>query len=334
MGRLRRKTLVNFHTKTLLSAAMILMTVLCAPAAVAQTYPNRPVKIVVPLSTGTGTDILARRLAIRLSEMWGQPVVVENMPGAGGNIGAAAVAKAPADGYTLVMLAVNHAINAALYKDLTYDLQRDFKPIARLAITPLAIVASPQFPANTIPELIALAKAQPGRIVYGSGGSGSSTHLAIELLSSQTGIRLSHVPYKSIAPMLTDLMGNHISLGAPAAASVVGQVKSGKLKILGMASDKRSSVFPNVPTVAEAGVPGYDVSTWLGLAAPAGTPDAILEKVSADAIRVAGSDDFSGQMREQGMEVQILDPTAFRQFIGVQLTTWAKLVKESGAKVD
>lgn len=325
---------MNHLMKCMLHAATLTATLLCGPAAFAQAWPAKPVKIVVPLSTGTGTDILARQLATRLSEMWGQPVVIENMAGAGGNIGAAAVAKAPADGYTLVMLAVNHAINPSLYKDISYDLQRDFKPIVRLAITPLAIVASPQFPANSISELIAMAKARPGEIHYGSGGNGSSTHLAFELLKSQAGIRMTHVPYKSIAPMLTDIMGNHISLGAPAAASVVGQVKSGKLKILAMANAKRSPVFPDVPTVAEAGVPGYDVSTWLGLAAPAGTPDAIVEKVYADAMKVATSKDFFGQMREQGMDVDILAPAAFREFIDLQLAKWSKLVKESGAKLD
>ena len=325
---------MNHLMKCMLHAATLTATLLCGPAAFAQAWPTKPVKIVVPLSTGTGTDILARQLATRLSEMWGQPVVIENMAGAGGNIGAAAVAKAPADGYTLVMLAVNHAINPSLYKDISYDLQRDFKPIVRLAITPLAIVASPQFPANSISELIAMARAWPGEIHYGSGGNGSSTHLAFELLKSQAGIRMTHVPYKSIAPMLTDIMGNHISLGAPAAASVVGQVKSGKLKILAMANAKRSPVFPDVPTVAEAGVPGYDVSTWLGLAAPAGTPDAIVEKVYADAMKVATSKDFFGQMREQGMDVDILAPVAFREFIDLQLAKWSKLVKESGAKLD
>ena len=303
-------------------------------AALAQSWPVKPVKIIVPLSTGTATDSFARKLAAQLADHWGQSVVVENVPGAGGNVGAAVAAKAAPDGYTLIMLAVNHSINPSLYKDTSYDLVRDFKPIVRLAVTPLAIVANPLFPPNNIGELIALAKAKPNSIVYGSGGNGSSTHLAIEMLKSRTGIQMTHVPYKSIAPMLTDILGNHISLGAPAAASVVSQVKSGKLKVLAVATAKRSSAFPDVPTVAESGVPGFDVATWLGLAAPAGTSDAVIEKVYADAAKIAGSKEFREEMREQGTEVDLLGPAAFGRLWADHLAMWAKLVKESGAKLD
>lgn len=313
---------------------ILLVAIATSGAASAQPYPNRPVKIVVPLSTGTATDLFARKLAGQLAEQWGQGVFVENLPGAGGNIGAAAVAKAPGDGYTLIMLAVNHAINPSLYKDIPYDLIRDFKPIVRLAITPLAFVASPRFPPNTITELIALAKAKPDEILYGSGGNGSSTHLAFELLKSQAGIRMTHVPYKSIAPMLTDILGNHVSMGAPAAASVASHVKAGTLKVLAIASAKRSSAFPDVPTVAEAGLPGFDVSTWLGLAAPAGTPEAVIEKVYADAAKIAGSKAFAQEMREQGTEVDLLGPAAFGRLMVDHLDLWAKLVKQSGAKLD
>jgi tripartite-type tricarboxylate transporter receptor subunit TctC len=308
--------------------------VMASPAAVAQSYPTKPVKIVVPFSPGTAADIVARVLAVRLGEMWGQGVVVENQAGAAGNIGAATVAKAAPDGYTLVMLGINHVINPSLYKDTQYDIPRDFKPIVRVGIAPLAIVANPKFPPNTIQELIAMAKARPNFILYGSGGSGSVTHLSFELLKAQAGIEMTHVPYKSIAPMLNDILGNQIPLGSPALASAVGHVKAGTLKVLAVTSAKRSSLFPDVPTVAEAGLPGYDVSAWNGLLAPARTPDAVIEKIHTDVVKVAQSKEFVDQLRQQAMEVDLLGPEAYRAFLLAELDKWSKLVKSSGAKVD
>ena len=307
---------------------------LISPASNAQTYPSKPVKILVPFSPGTAADITARLLGGRLAELWGQGVVIENQAGAGGNIGAVAVAKAAPDGYTLLMLGVNHVINPSLYKDVGYDLARDFKPIVRVAVAPLAIVASPKFAANSIPELIAMAKAQPNTIVYGSGGNGSVTHLSFELLKSLAGIQMTHAPYKSIAPMLNDILGNQIPLGSPAAASVVQHASAGTLKVLAITTAKRSSVFPNVPTVAEQGFPGYDVSTWNGLLAPVRTPDAIVEKIYADVVKVAQSKEFLDQLRAQAMEVELLGPAAYRTFLMAELDKWSALVKSSGAKVD
>jgi tripartite-type tricarboxylate transporter receptor subunit TctC len=308
--------------------------VMGSPAAVAQSYPTKPVKIVVPFSPGTAADIVARVLGARLAEMWGQGVVVENQAGAAGNIGAATVAKAAPDGYTLVMLGINHVINPSLYKDTQYDIPRDFKPIVRVGIAPLAIVANPKFPPNSIQELIAAAKARPNAILYGSGGSGSVTHLSFELLKAQAGIEMTHVPYKSIAPMLNDILGNQIPLGSPALASVVGHVKAGTLKVLAVTSAKRSSIFPDVPTVAEAGLPGYDVAAWNGLLAPARTPDAVIEKIHADVVKVAQSKEFVDQLRQQAMEVDLLGPDAYRTFLLAELDKWSRLVKSSGAKVD
>ena len=314
--------------------AILAAAVMASPAAVAQSYPTKPVKIVVPFSPGTAADIVARVLAVRLGEMWGQGVVVENQAGAAGNIGAATVAKAAPDGYTLVMLGINHVINPSLYKDTQYDIPRDFKPIVRVGIAPLAIVANPKFPPNTIQELIAMAKARPNFILYGSGGSGSVTHLSFELLKAQAGIEMTHVPYKSIAPMLNDILGNQIPLGSPALASAVGHVKAGTLKVLAVTSAKRSSLFPDVPTVAEAGLPGYDVSAWNGLLAPARTPDAVIEKIHTDVVKVAQSKEFVDQLRQQAMEVDLLGPEAYRTFLLAELDKWSKLVKSSGAKVD
>ena len=317
----------------------VLVLALCAslaaaPQASAQGYPNRPVKIVVPFSPGTAADIVARQLGSRLAEMWGQGVVIENQAGAGGNIGAGTVAKAAPDGYTLIMFGINHVINPSLYKEVPYDALRDFRPIARVAVAPLAIVANPRFAPNSIPELIALAKAHPGDITYGSGGNGSVTHLSFELLKTQTGIQMTHVPYKSIAPLLTDILGNQISLGSPAAASALPHVKAGTLKVLAITSAKRSSVFPGVPTVAEAGVAGYDVSAWNGLLAPARTPDAVIGKIHADVAKVAQSKEFVEQLRQQAMEVDLLGPAEFRSFLAAELDKWARLVKDSGAKLD
>jgi tripartite-type tricarboxylate transporter receptor subunit TctC len=316
-----------------LFAAWVALLLAVNPAF-AQSYPNKPVRIIVPFSPGTAADIAARVLGARLAEAWGQGVVIDNQAGAAGNIGAAAVAKAAPDGYTLVMLGINHVINPSLYKETGYDIPRDFKPIVRVAVAPLAIVANPKFAPSTVPELIAAAKAHPGEINYGSGGSGSVTHLSWELLKSQTGIQMTHAPYKSIAPMMNDILGNQIPLGSPALASAVGNVKAGQLKILAVTSAKRSSLFPDVPTVAEAGLAGYDVSAWNGLLAPAGTPDAIIDKIYADVVRIAQTKEFAEQMKPQALEVELLSPVQYKDFLASELDKWSKLVKSSGAKVD
>jgi len=313
---------------------LALLGLFLASVAFAQPYPNRSVKIIVPFSPGTAADIAARVLGQRLAELWGQGVVIENIAGAAGNIGAQTVAKAAPDGYTLVMLGINHVINPSLYKDIPYDIPRDFKPIVRVAVAPLAIVANPKFPPNTIQELVALAKAKPNEINYGSGGSGSVTHLSLELLKAQAGIQMTHVPYKSIAPMMNDILGNQISLGSPALASAIGNAKGGQVKILAVTSAKRSSVMPDVPTVAEAGFPGFDVSAWNGLLAPKATPDAIVDKIYNDVVKVAQTKEFSAQLAPQALEVEILGPAAYQAFLTAELDKWAKLVKSSGAKVD
>ena len=306
-----------------------------APSAFAQaSYPAKPVKIVVPFSPGTAADIVARRLGAALSELWGQGVVVENLAGAGGNIGAGAVAKAAPDGYTLLMLGINHAINPSLYKEVPYDLARDFRPIARVALAPLAIVANKQSGLSSIQDLVAAAKARPDSILYGSGGNGSITHLAIELLKSQADIRMTHVPYKSVAPMLTDMLAGQVQIGAPAAASVVSHGKAGTLKILAITTARRSAVFPEIPTVAEAGLGGYDVSAWNGLLAPAGTPDAVVEKIYLDVAKVAQSRPFNEHLAAQAMDASVLPPAAFGSFLQAELDRWSRLVKDSGAKID
>ena len=303
-------------------------------AATAQTYPNKPVRIIVPFSPATAADIVTRQLGAKLAEIWGQGVVIDNQGGAGGVIGAANAAKAAPDGYTLIMFGINHAINPSLYPDIPYDTLRDFKPIVRVALAPLVIVAHPAFPASSVPELIALAKTRPRSIQYGSGGNGSITHLALELLKARTGIEMTHIPYKGVAQMMSDVLGNQIPLGCPAVATALGQVKAGKLKALAITSAKRSSVLPEVPTVAETGIPDYDVSAWNGLLAPARTSDELVAKIHVDVMKVAQSRDFVEQLQPQALEVDLLRPADFRAFLAAELAKWSKLVKDTGAKLD
>lgn len=314
--------------------AISLFAAIAAASAMAQSYPNKPVRIIVPFSTGTAADIVARQLGSRLAETWGQGVVIENQGGAGGVIGAATVAKAAPDGYTLLMVGINHALIPSLYKDVPYDTIRDFKPSVRVALAPLAIVAHPSFPASSIPELIALAKARPKAIFYGSGGNGSVTHLSFELLKASAGIDMTHVPYKGIAQMMADVLGNQIPLASPAAATALSQFKAGKLKVLAITSAKRSSVFRDVPTVAEAGIRDYDVSAWNGLLAPARTADDLVTKIHADVVKVAQSKEFIELLQKQALEVDLLGPAEFRDFLSAELDKWSKLVKASGAKLD
>ncbi|MET0679424.1 MAG: tripartite tricarboxylate transporter substrate binding protein [Burkholderiales bacterium] len=315
-------------------AALAVFVAAAAPAAFAQGYPAKPVRIVVPFSAATAADIAARQLATRLADTWGQGVVVENVMGAGGNIGAATVAKAAPDGYTLLMAGINNVINPSLYADVGYDMSRDFKPIARVAIAPLAFIANPAFPPNTVTELVALAKAKPKSVLYGSGGNGSVTHLVFELLKTKTAIDMTHVPYKGIAQMMTDILGNQIPLGAPAAASALPQLRAGKLKVLAVTSAKRSSQLPDVPTVTESGVPDFDVTAWNGLVAPARTPDEVVAKVHADVTRIAQTKEFIEALQKAGLDTELMGPAEFRAFIAAELAKWSKLVKESGAKLD
>ena len=322
-------------TRYLSIALTALAAIAAAPlAATAQTFPNKPVRIIVPFSPATAADIVTRQLGARLAEIWGQGVVIDNQGGAGGVIGAANAAKAAPDGYTLIMFGINHAINPSLYPDIPYDTLRDFKPIVRVALAPLVIVAHPAFPASSVPELIALAKTRPRSIQYGSGGNGSITHLALELLKARTGIEMTHIPYKGVAQMMSDVLGNQIPLGCPAVATALGQVKAGKLKALAITSAKRSSVLPEVPTVAESGIPDYDVSAWNGLLAPVRTPDELVAKIHADVTKVAQSKDFVEQLQPQALEVDLLRPAEFRAFLAAELQKWAKLVKDSGARLD
>ena len=309
--------------------------VAATPAIAADKYPNKPVTIIVPFSAGGTTDILARIVGVKLGETLGETVIIDNRPGAGGNIGAALVAKAKPDGYTLLMGTVGtHAINQTLYPKLNFDPIKDFAPLTRVANLPNLLVVHPSVPAKNVQELIAYAKAHPGKLNFGSSGNGSSIHLSGELFKNMTGIDMQHVPYKGSAPAVTDLLGGQISMMFDNMPSAIQHVKSGKLRPLAVTTAKRSPALPNVPTIAESGVKGYEATSWFGLLAPAGTPPEIINRLNADLVKILAMPDVKKQMAEQGAEAYSETPAAFAGFIKTETAKWAKVVKASGAVVD
>lgn len=304
-------------------------------AASAQNYPTKPITIVVPFAAGGTTDILARLVGQYLTTELGQPVVVENKAGAGGNIGAAYAAKAPADGHTLFMGTVGtHAINASLYKKLPYDPIKDFAPLSRVAMVPNLLVAHPSQPYKTVQEMIAYAKANPGKINFGSPGNGASPHLSGELFKSMTKVDMVHVPYKGSAPAVSDLLGGQISIMFDNLPSVIPHVRSGKLRAIAISTATRSADLPDVPTIAEAGVPGYEATSWFGMFAPAGTPAPVLAKISTALGKVLANAEVKKKIDDQGGEPANETPAQFADFIQKETIKWGKVVKESGASLD
>ncbi len=313
--------------------AVLLIAVVHLPA-LAQTYPERPVRIVVPLSTGSATDTLTRLVAQKLNELWKKPVVVENVPGANGIVGTESIVKAAPDGYSLIMIAANHVINASLYSKLPYDTLRDLKPIVRIAFTPLVLSVHPSIPVHSVKEFIELAKAKPGQLNYGSAGSGSATHLAGEMFKSTAGVDITHVPYKSISQAQTDLLGGQIQSMFVVLAAAIPQINAGKLRGLGVTSLQRMPQLPQLPTIVEAGVKGYEVVSWIGLAAPAGTPDEVVNKIYADVVKIASQPDFRERVSGNGLELALMAPREFSDFMAKDQTKWAEVVKSSGARLD
>ena len=299
----------------------------------AQDFPNRPVKILVPQTPGGASDALARIVAQKLNEKWGQPVVVENRAGAGGNVGMEVVANAPADGYTLLMSYVGtHAINGSLYKKLPFDPEKDFAPVATLATLPFVVVTRPDAPFKTIPELVAAAKA--GRLNYGSAGNGSVNHLLGEMFNTATGVKLVHVPYRGAAPAMQDLMGGQIQLVFTSLPSVAGAIKQGTLHPIAVTSAKRAASFSQIPTIAEAGYRDFDVNPWFGLFAPAKVPAQIVRKINADVNEVLRSPDVVEKFMAQGAEPYATDPKQFAAVLHSDIAKWSQVVKASGASVD
>jgi len=302
----------------------------------AQAYPAKPIRFVVPFPPGGPLDIMARGIGQKLTESWGQPVIVDNRPGAGGSLGAELVARAPGDGYTLLMGAVStHAINPHLYARIGYDPFQDFAAVALVAEVPNVLVVNPAVPANSVQELVALAKAKPGYLNFGSGSTGSTGHLAGELFKSLAGVDMAHIPYKGGAPAMQDLLGGQVQLMFDNLANSLPQVKAGKLRALAVTTSTRSPAMPDLPTVNEAGVKGFDLSTWFGVFVPAGTPPEIVAKLNAGIVSALGSKELRERLAAMGTTPPANNtPAAFAAFVRAENAKYAKVVKESGAKVD
>ncbi|MDP3795759.1 MAG: tripartite tricarboxylate transporter substrate binding protein [Polaromonas sp.] len=326
----------HFSLGVLASAALLGSGLLATgPAAAQAAYPGKTITIVVPFAAGGTTDILARIVGQALTAELGQTVIVDNRAGAGGNIGGQAAARAAADGYTLFMGTVGtHAINASLYKKMPFDPVKDFAPLTRVANVPNLLVANPAQPFKTVKELIAYAKANPGQLNFGSSGNGSSIHLSGELFKSMTKVDMQHVPYKGSAPAMTDLLGNQVAIMFDNMPSAIQHVRSGKLRAIAVTTPKRSPELPDVPTVAEAGVPGYEATSWFGLFAPAGTPPAVISKLNTAIIKVLANPEVKKKINEQGAEVYSETPAQFAAFIQKESVKWGKVVRDSDASLD
>ncbi len=316
-------------------ATAIALVTTTAAAAQGAAYPTKPVRLVVPFPAGGTTDILARAVAQKLSETWGQQVIVDNRPGAGGNIGSELVAKAPPDGYTLLMGTVGtHAINPSLYAKMPYNHVKDFTPVILVAGVPNVLVVNPSLPFNSVQELIAYGKANPNKLNFASSGNGTSIHLSGELFRTMTGVQMTHVPYKGSSPALTDLIGGQVQLMFDNLPSSLQFIKSGKLRALAVTSLARSQALPDVPTLAESGLPGFEASSWFGVLAPAGTPADIVAKLNGAVAAWLASPAAKEQLAAQGAIAAGGSPDAFVKHIADESAKWAKVVKASGAHVD
>ncbi len=313
-------------------AGIILLAALAPTLVFAQAYPDRPMRIIVPFSAGAGTDMLSRVIARKLQESWGQNMIVDNRPGGGTIIGVAAAAKAPADGYTLVMVTPSFIINATGLKKLPYDSLRDFAPVTLFATSPLLLVAHPSLPVKSVKELIALAKARPGQIAYASAGNGSPTHLGMEVFRS-AGAVMTHVPYKGAAPGVTDLLGGHVQVMMTTLAFVKPHVEAGKLRALGVSTAKRAVAMPQVPTIAET-LPGYEVLNWWGVLAPAGTPAAVVTKLNGAMVGMLRDADVQDTLTREGIDRAGTSSAEFGAYIRAEIAKWTKVAKETGVQHD
>jgi len=301
----------------------------------AETYPARPVRFVVPFPAGGGTDLLARIVGQQLGEQFGQQFVVDNRTGAGGNIGTEIVARSEPDGQTILLAYFGTiAINPSLYRNLPFDPVRDFAPVSMLAVIPLVMVVNPQLPAKSVKELIAVAKAKPGQLNYGSGGNGSAQHLAGEMFKVLAGVEIAHIPYKGAAPATTDLIGGQLQLMFTGALGVMPHVKSGKLRALAVTSAKRAAGAPELPTMIESGVPGYKVTSWNGVLVPAKTSRSIVLQLNAAIVAALQQPVVRDRLASQGLDVATSTPEAFGAFIKTEIARWAKVVKQSGMTLE
>ena len=307
--------------------------VLAYPAQ-AQNYPVRPVRMIVPFSPGGAADVPGRMLMQKLSEALGQQVIVDNRPGAGGTIGADLAAKAPADGYTLLMISNTHVISASLYKKLPYDSLNDFAPVLQFGDAPNVLVVHPSLPVKSVRELVALAKAKPGSIDFASSGNGSSQHLFAALFTSLAGVKMTHIPYKGSAQATTDLLSGQVTVSFPGIAGMIQHIKNGRLRALAVTSVKRSPQMPEVPSIAEAGVKGYEASLWLGILAPAALPKDINARLNAAVGKILKQPELQTSFRAIGTEIVYRAPEDFGKFVKSELGKWARVVRETGMQVN
>lgn len=314
------------------TAALALFSV---HAVLAQTYPARPIRLIIPFSPGGAADVPGRILADRLTQTLGQQLVIENRPGAGSTIGADAAAKAAADGYTLFMISNTHFVSAALYKKLSYDSLNDYTPITQITSAPNVLIVHPSLPVKNVRDLVALAKSRPGDINYASSGNGSTQHLTGALFCRMAGIDMTHIPYRGSGPVTADLLAGQVQVGFPGIAGMLPHVNSGRLRALGVTSAKRSAELPQVPTIAEAGVKGYEMVAWFGLAGPRGLPREIQARLHSELQKVLKTPDLQKSLRAVGQEVAYQDrPEQFYEFMKAEASKWARVVQESGAKVE
>ena len=320
--------------KTRRDVLFVLVIALAGISAAHAQYPAKPVRLVVPFPPGGGTDTLARVYGQKLGESLGQQVLIDNRPGGGTNIGADIAAKSPPDGYTALMGNIAHAINVTLYKKLSYDFVKDFAPVTLLASTPNILVVHPSIPVRSVKELIALAKARPDQLDYASSGSGSSSHLAAELFNSMAGVRMTHIPYKGGGPAVVALVGGQVSVGFATTPSVISHIKSGKMRGLAVTTAQRSPSTPDLPTMSEAGVRGYEAGTWYGLLVPTGTSRDIVTRLHDESVKLLRQADVKERLDAAGFELIGNSPDQFATFIRSEIGKWAKVVQASGARAE
>ena len=322
------------------NAGILLTVAIAAPScliigpATAQNYPTKPIRFIVPTTTGGGSDLIARALGNKYSQAWGQQVVVDNRPGAGMTIGIDLVAKAPPDGHTMIIVNPSHAINATLMAKLPYDAVRDFAAITVIATQAYAVVVAPTLPVKNIRELVALAKAKPRELSYASSGPGSASHLATEMFSSMTGVQMIHVPYKGTGPVIPDLISGRVQLYINPLLAMAGAVESGRVRVIAVTSSKRVTSLPDVPTVAEAGVPGYEAIAWYMLLVPGKTPAAIVSKLNSETVQALKDKDMVDMLSRAGTEPLGNSPREAMEFLKTEIARWGKVVKQAGVKIE
>ncbi|HEY7658824.1 MAG TPA: tripartite tricarboxylate transporter substrate binding protein [Burkholderiales bacterium] len=314
--------------------AFLVAASLAAPA-LAQPYPSKTVRLIAPFAPGGATDVLARIVAQKLGERWGQSVIVDNRPGAGGNIGAELAARSAPDGYTLVVAGAPHAINMTLYRKLTYDLAKDLAGLNRIATYSSALVVHPALPVKSVKDLIELARKRPGELNFGSAGPGSPNRLAIELFMTMAGVKMVHIPYKGgSGQMVSELVAGQVQLASMGLPPSISYIKAGRLRAIAVTGATRSPLMPEVPTVSEAGLPGYEVTSWYGVFAPAAVPKNLVTRLNGDIAAVLGTADMKQRLEKLGAEPAPQSPEAFAGFVQAEISKWAKVVRESGATVD